>query len=456
MSKLRVNRKYLLCGAAAAALGLLGGDLSAATKAAPVKQVVTGPVASYWISTTTSSGLTMSGMTGGGKPSMSSIMGAMMGGGGGNVSHTMYLQLGSNQAPSGEAAADHMTPPGFDAGPDLPLYYKPPKEVVSQPQTYEREEPEDYQPPKGKILIFWGCGEHAPKGQPVVIDLAKIADPAQRMTMMKQFTAGKQLTLDNVRPPSPSTWKTYGEWPNEKTKKGVTGATSLLGAHTIKGNYSPQINFTLDKSEDFMAPVNVTGNARDAEGAVVLTWDAIPASKGWFATAMGGGDDTVVMWTSAQIQTSLMGIAPDYLTGDDIARLLSQKVLMPGDATTCAVPAEVVAAGQGQFFGLTAYGGETNFSYPPRPEDPKVAWNIQWTTKVRYRSTTGGILGQPMPGGGHGGGLFGMGSANDDEQASGESSSSSSSDGKDEKKKKKKSMFGDLVKQAAGGLIPGM
>jgi hypothetical protein len=28
---------------------------------------------------------------------------------------------------------------------------------------------------KGRLLIYWGCGEHAPKGQPVVIDFARVA-----------------------------------------------------------------------------------------------------------------------------------------------------------------------------------------------------------------------------------------------------------------------------------------
>jgi hypothetical protein len=46
---------------------------------------------------------------------------------------------------------------------------------------------------------------------------------------------------------------------------------------------------------------------------------------------------------------------------------------------------------------MTAYGGEANFAFPPRPENPATPWNIQWQVKVRYKSTTGGLLGQPMP-----------------------------------------------------------
>ena len=90
---------------------------------APVKQVVTGPVVEYWVDTATTSGMTM----GGGKPSMSSMMSMM--GGGDNIHHSLYLRLGSTQAASGEASADHLPPASLSAGNALPLYYQPGKPV---------------------------------------------------------------------------------------------------------------------------------------------------------------------------------------------------------------------------------------------------------------------------------------------------------------------------------------
>ncbi len=436
---------------AIAAASLVAGQPYAAT---PVKQVVTGPVARYWIDTTTSSGFTMSGMMGGGKPSLGSIMGAMSGGGG--ASHTLHLRLGSGQAASGDPAADHLPPAALDAGNDLPLYYKAP---VSTQGGYVPSEPgEESQPqqPHGKILIFWGCGEHAAAGQPYVIDLSKLTDDTARLSMFTKMMT--PVTLDTVHPPAPDNSKTFGEWPNEKTRDGVKPDSSLIGAHKIKGNYSPEIDFQLDQSQDFMPAIQVSGNKRDQAGAVPLTWAAIPQSKGWVVTAMGGGQDTVVLWTSAASQVGWMAGAPDYMTADDITRLQNQKILLPGTATGCTVPAEVVNSAQGLLYGITAYGGDTNLVYPPRPQDPKVAWNIQWETKIRYRSTSGGMLGQDM-GGGRSGGMFGMGGGNDDSTAdsgsqSSSDSSSSSDNGKGGGKKKKGSMFGNIIKQAAGGLIP--
>ena len=42
---------------------------------------------------------------------------------------------------------------------------------------------------------------------------------------------------------------------------------------------------------------------------------------------------------------------------------------------------------------MIAYGDEANFSDPPRPSDPKIPWKINWTTKVRFKSTASAILG---------------------------------------------------------------
>jgi hypothetical protein len=46
---------------------------------------------------------------------------------------------------------------------------------------------------------------------------------------------------------------------------------------------------------------------------------------------------------------------------------------------------------------FVAYGGEVDFADPPRPPAPK-AWHIAWTAKVRYRSSTSGVIGMNMHG----------------------------------------------------------
>jgi hypothetical protein len=61
------------------------------------------------------------------------------------------------------------------------------------------------------------------------------------------------------------------------------------------------------------------------------------------------------------------------------------------------MPVEVKRAAPDFRFGtLTAFGPQEDFSYPPRPADPKVAWNLEWTARIRHRSTTAWMEAQGM------------------------------------------------------------
>ena len=44
---------------------------------------------------------------------------------------------------------------------------------------------------------------------------------------------------------------------------------------------------------------------------------------------------------------------------------------------------------------LSAYGPQSDFAYPPRPADAKIAWKPEWIARVRFRSTTMLALGMP-------------------------------------------------------------
>jgi hypothetical protein len=65
------------------------------------------------------------------------------------------------------------------------------------------------------------------------------------------------------------------------------------------------------------------------------------------------------------------------------------------------VPAEVKAAAPDYMFGtLNAYGPEESFAYPPKRADPKVKWALEWTARIRHRSSTGFLVGVEGFGGG--------------------------------------------------------
>lgn len=393
---MHLGRKLaLVAGAAAVAMTAIAGS-------AVAQQKVTGPVAVYWMSAQTQTGFGMPSMgAGGGQPDAGAMMRAMMGGGG--ASKTLQLQLGSSQT-NGAPQAEHLPPRALQVGPKLPLLTPKVTPVVRE----ERQDyiPEEYKKPRGKMLIFWGCGERARPGQPYVIDFAKLAAGQQNPANLFRGIDYRPMT-----PPSVSRNRTYGDWPNKDTRDLVPANGSLVGPHTIQGNYTPEISFMLEADQDFLAPINLTNNARSAGGGVALGWNLVGNAEAYYASAVGGGDgETVVMWSSSEIQASAFS-NPDFLSQGDISRLVANKTLMGPATKTCTVPKEFVDAAPTAMVQLMAYGGEANFVHPPRPTDPKVTWNQQWAVKVRYRSATGGILGQDMGammGGGQRAGAPGM------------------------------------------------
>lgn len=367
--------------------------VAVASAASAQERAPGGPVAVYWVSAQTTSGFGAGMMGAGGRPNMGALMGMMSGDGPdpNAANHTLRLQLGSERHPNGPPQAEHDPPQGLGVGPSLPLVT--PVEQPSQPTEEAPQAPQQFHRPRGRLLIFWGCGEHAGPGQPYVVDFASLsADPQAFAGLMRG------MAVTPMQPPSPGRNTTYGEWPNAQSSVTVPPNGSLVGDHLIRGDYTPDIRFTLGPNQDFMAPLQLLRNERTGEGAVALGWNAVPTALGYFASAMGGGgQDTMVMWTSSATQAASFGL-PDYLSPGETRRLVADGHLMDPSRTQCHVPAEAVQAmGRGGFVQLTAYGDEADFGWPPRPA------RLEWVVKVRYRSSTSGMLGMPMGGrGGYG------------------------------------------------------
>ncbi len=350
---------------------------------AAAQQQVKPPIASYWVNVETAGGMAMPGMAG-----MGSIMAGMMGGQG-SSGRKMALQLGS-QRPADGPRADHHIPAGMDMGPSLPL--QTPQRVAAERGDPGERMPQGMEQPKGRMLIYWGCGESARPGQPVIVDFAKVAQGQAPAGMTSRRVAGP-------RAPSPARAKTYGDWPNQQNAKAVPASASLKGDHQIKGNYSPDIQFALGDGHDFMDRVELASAPRGA-GAAHVTWNAPATATGYFATVFGSDGTDTVFWSSSEVQ-EMGGMLMDYVPPAEVARLMRERVVLSPSTTECTVPAEVVKRSGGTpFFNFIAYGPEANFAQPPRPQDPKVAWEPLWAVKVRFKSTASTLLGDAGGAGG--------------------------------------------------------
>ncbi len=365
--------------------------LAAALAASPAvpQQAASGPVARYTIDAGTTSG--MAAMASGG--GVGSVLGALTGGGG-QTGHELVLRLGSTSAANGTPEADHFLPDGARLGKSVPLVSP---RASDRPSTRDvPQTPGQMQMPRGRLLLFWGCGEHAPAGQPVVIDFSKMAQGQVPPGLFAQA-----VDLPEAWSINSGNSKTYGDWPNEKNSRPVPANASLLGAHRIAGNYSPEINFTL--ADDFM-PALQAASRDTAGGGVALSWNALPKATGYYAWAMatgaeGGDGADMVWWTSSSTQ-QFGGPMSDWLSPAAVSRLVDAGTVMPASQTACTIPAEVREAGGPMLMTyLYGYGPQADFAYPPRPENSRTPWNLEWMARVRFRSSTMLMHGMPGMGG---------------------------------------------------------
>ena len=338
-----------------------------------------GPVARYDMRAGTLSGMGAMGVN---------PMAMMMGGGRSQVQHELLLRLGTSRGPDkGAAKADHFMPAGMRLGRSVALV------TPRQEKGMEDELP---QKPKGRILLYWGCGERAGRGQPVVIDFARLA--------AGQMPPG--LWTATIIPdwgPTLANSRTFGRWPAEDGKF-ARPDSALPGAHRVAGNYTPEIAFTLTR--DFMAPLSVRSRANPG-GATLLSWQAIPDATGYLAFLFGGrqvpGSDEMgdmVMWTSSASRQFGGGLS-DWLTPAQVAGLVRDGTVLAPSVTTCTIPAEVKRDAPDFRMGtLTAFGPMEEFSHPPRPADPRAAWALEWTARIRHRSTTSWMEAEGMTMGG--------------------------------------------------------
>lgn len=349
----------------------------AAMLGAPVAaQKSTGPKERYEMDAATMSGFAaMGGGPNGGGGGMGGAMSMMFGGGPDSaLARQLFLRLGSNALPTAPPPkGDHFFLPQAKLGKSVPLIGRE-RKTGDYPTEFER--------PKGRLLLYWGCGAKAGPGQPVIIDFAKVAAGQVPPNLFSS-------AVPVVREVTPENSKSYVEWPNAKSTKMPAKDSSLLGAHRVASNVGSDINFTL--AQDYM-PALQASTADNADGSVTIRWNPVTNATGYAAWTIGGMDRADkggdIIWWSSSATKEFGGGLWDWLPPSVVANLITKKIVMPPSQTTCQIPAEVKkASGEIMMGNLNAFGPEANFSYPPKPAGNAV-WNIDWTAKVRFRSYT--------------------------------------------------------------------
>ena len=241
----------------------------------------------------------------------------------------------------------------------------------------------DVERPRGKLLLYWGCGSTVRAGQPKVLDMASAsaADLARFFQARRATQRGTHAA--EGRP----------VWPSPADARMVPAQASLVGPHAFSGQGVPAgFRFQIPPAQDLMPPLVLQQGGGGA--ATELSWTALPTARAYFVAGMGAAaQDEMVIWTSSDVPDTGFGLV-DYQTNPAVDRWLGEKVLLSPQTTRCTVPKGVFAQGAGMLR-LIAYGSELNLAHPPRPSDPKAVWEPEWAVKIRVKSVASVMLGLP-------------------------------------------------------------
>ena len=350
-------------------------------------QEVAPPEAQAWIDIATFSGMGMPmGGMGGSPTGMLGSMFGRKGGGGNSFGNTKTMSAGrwvditvKARANPNLEEAQQAVPDGF-LTPALEL--KTPRNAPPAParddEEIKRENPEK---PKGRMLLYWGCGNEIRQGQPKVLDMATASIDDYGKFFVARSATQRGAHSAAGRP----------VWPNPDDSRMVPEQASLVGEHAIAGKGIPDgFRFKIPPAQDLMPPLTL--EQADRNGATSLNWNSIATARAYFVSAMGSnGKEDMVMWTSSEVPDTGFGLM-DYQTNAAIDRWLKEKVLLMPTTTACAVPKGIFGEHAGMLR-LIAYGNELDLAHPPRPKDPKIKWEPVWAVKLRVKAVTNGMLG---------------------------------------------------------------
>lgn len=360
--------------------------------AQPAKQEVKPPQAQAWIDVATFAGMGMQTMGGPGASPMGAL-GNLFGGGaggGGNKVNFLMTQSGGAGRFVDVTLFTRMNPQLAEATQDVPpallspaLKLIAPRDAPAAPAERDDEVVQEPQRPQGRMLLYWGCGDSIRAGQPKVVDFATAtpAELAQAFQARRATQRGAHSALG--RP----------HWPNATDGRGLPDSASLVGSHQFSGNGVPDgFRFGIPAAQDLMPSMQL--QQADKAGAIGLSWAAQPNARAFFVAGMFvRGQNEMVVWSSSELPDMGMGLI-DYQTNAAVDRWLKDKVLLAPSITQCTVP-KGVFPGEGAMLRAIAYGHELNLVHPPRPTDPKIAWEPVWAAKVRVKSVASTMVGMP-------------------------------------------------------------
>jgi hypothetical protein len=282
-------------------------------------------------------------------------------------------------------------PGGFNLGDALKL--AAPTEKYDPPTREDEPLEPRYERPKGRMMLYWGCGDTIRAGQPKILDAANasLADMQKFFgTMRTSTTRGARLATG------------HPVWPQKNDDRKIPDSASTIGEHKFVGSGIPDsFKVSLGNTQDFLGQFSINQDG-SADSTTKLSWSNLNQARGYFLSAFGsnsgnssgsnGSGNDMIIWTSSEVAELGFGLV-DYQTNAAVDGWIRDRVVLPTNATQCSIPKGIFNGGA-MLRGI-AYGSESSFIYPPRPADPQALaqWQPEWSAKVRVKSTFMSMLG---------------------------------------------------------------
>ena len=146
------------------------------------------------------------------------------------------------------AEATQLIPSVMSLGESLKLVAPVPEKPLPPGPVDEKPYEPSYEKPRGKMSIYWGCGETIRPGQPRTLDAA-----TARIEDFGKFFVSRGSTTKGARaePGHPA-------WPNKQDDRQVPESASLVGQHSFSGTGLPEsFKVSLGAPQDLMPPIQL-------------------------------------------------------------------------------------------------------------------------------------------------------------------------------------------------------
>ena len=274
---------------------------------------------------------------------------------GGAPQRLLNVRLWSPGIAPADAFAYIIPPAGLKQGDRLNLeIYRPPTETV-----------EGGKPGPGAeaaqgftIKIYWGSSETVRPGQPKIIRWEGMT-PEQKATMQKQANEARGQSSYFYR----ENWTT-AYWPTKTQPGKIAPDASLVGNYALTTNYTGSVAIDAPSTVNFLAPFELTSPKLDRvvplADPIRLVWKPIPTALGLHAAIFGmEGKNTLILWSSSEVETEGMMTDWGYLEMAKVLELVKSTVMMKGDRTSATVPAGIFQNCDMASLSMVGYGPGT-------------------------------------------------------------------------------------------------